>query len=53
MKKFGIIEMLGVNQKLNIAIRPKIYVSIWKITCVYCVKAPPLSSVWDSMDTHG
>lgn len=53
MKKFGIIEMLGVGPNVNIAYWCKIYVSTWEITRRNCVKAPPLSSVWDNMDTYG
>lgn len=53
MKKFGIIEMLGVSLNVNIDYWPEIYVSTRKITCGYRVKAPPLSSVWANMDKNG
>lgn len=53
MKKFGIIEMLGDVLNVNIGYRYKIYVSTWKVTCGYCVKAPPLSSVWDNRNSYG
>ncbi len=53
MKKFGIIEMLGVVPSVNIDYRRKIYVSTWKIASRKCIKAPPLSSVWANMDTYG